>query len=489
MSANTIVVICLVVAGIIVTAIAWYSYTKTKDSVDFIVAGRNMPWWLIAGSLLASSTSGATFFGMVSNYYREGFHTHWVILGIAASWVVICFLIGPRLRRFGGYTIPEYLSKRFNSPLLRPTFAIITIAWMVILMSTVVVQGGLIFLAMWGWPYQLSVSIMLVILCVYTIAGGQTSVIYTDFAQLVIFIVAAIILVPITVNAAGGWNHVSATVEAVQPGYFSPTGGVMTAVSAAALFFVWFLGYLGHPGLLTRFYTARNEREIYKTGIALSLVYLPFLGSIGFVGASLRVMYPEAEDTEILWIQFAVEHAPAIIVGLLVAALVAAVMSTANTWLLTAASSVTHDVARRFRKTDFTDRQLMTWTRWTIAFVALACLPLALARPTYIIEMMTIAYSIAGASGGIVIIMSLYWRRMTKAAAWTGLLVGAGTAIIGRLISVLVELPDWFDPILPTLVVTTIAVIAVSFLTSNDDSDAGFEAIVDHAPRSNSPRT
>ncbi|QIN30188.1 sodium:solute symporter family transporter [Brevibacterium luteolum] len=152
MSTNTVVVICLIVAGIIVTAIAWYSYTKTKDSADFIVAGRNMPWWLIAGSLLASSTSGATFFGMVSNYYREGFHTHWVILGIAASWVVTCFLIGPRLRRFGGYTIPEYLSKRFNSPLLRPTFAIITIAWMVILMSTVVVQGGLIFLAMWGWP-------------------------------------------------------------------------------------------------------------------------------------------------------------------------------------------------------------------------------------------------------------------------------------------------------------------------------------------------
>jgi SSS family transporter len=437
-----------------------------------------MPWWLVAGSLLASSTSGATFFGMVSDYYRNGFHTHWIILGIAASWLVVCFLIGPRLRRFGGYTIPEYLAKRFDSPLLRPTFAVITIVWMLVLMSTVVVQGGLIFYGLWGWPYEISVTIMLVLIGIYTIVGGQTSVMLTDFVQLLIFVGATIILVPITVNAAGGWGHVADTVEVMQPGYFSPTGGVMTVMSAMSLFFIWFLGYLGHPGLLTRFYTARSEKEIYKTGIALSLFYLPFLGSMAVVGASLRVMYPNADDTEVLWIQFAVEHAPAILVGLLIAALAAAVLSTADTWLITASSSVTHDVARRFKKTDFTDRQLTRWTRWSVAILCLASLPIALARPGYIMEMMTVAYSVAGASGGIVIIISLYWRRMTKAAAWSGLLFGAGTAIIGRVAMYTVELPDWFDPILPTIVITGLIVVVVSLKTSNSlDADRAFDAL------------
>lgn len=478
MSTNAVIITCLVLAALLITWVAWFGFKRTKNSTDFIIAGRSMPWWIVAASLLASSTSGATFFGMVSQYYREGFHAHWVILGIAASWLVICFLVGPRLRRFGGYTIPEYLSKRFNSPLLRPTFAVITIAWMVVLMATVVVQGGLIFHALWGWPYELSVTIMLVLIGLYTIIGGQTSVMLTDFVQLLIFVGVAIILVPITINAAGGWGFVSQSVEATQPGFFTPTGGIMTAVSAMSLFFIWFLGYLGHPGLLTRFYTAKSERDIYKTGIILTLVYLPFLGAMALVGASLRVLYPGAEDTEILWISFAVEHAPSLVIGLLIAALAAAVLSTADTWLLTAATSVTHDVARKLKKTEFSDRQLTRWTRWSVALLALASLPIALTRPTYIIEMMTIAYSVAGASGGIVIVMSLYWRRMTRSAAWAGLLFGAGTAIVGRIAVYTMDLPSWFDPIIPTLLITATIVVVVSVYTSSDDSsDSVFDTL------------
>lgn len=479
---NTVIVLCLVVAAFFVAWSAWHGYRKTKSAADYIVAGRSMPWWIVAGSLLASSTSGASFFGMVGDYNRTGFYTHWVILGIAASWLVICFMVGPRLRRFGGFTIPEYLAKRFDSPLLRPVFAVITVAWMIVLMATVVVQGGLIFYGLWGWPYELSVSLMIIVICLYTITGGQTSVMYTDFVQLIIFVGATIVLVPITINAAGGFGHVAETVETMQPGFFSPTGGVMTIVSAMSLFFIWFLGYLGHPGLLTRFYTVKNERDLYKAGIALTLFYLPFLGSMSLVGASLRSMYPDAEDTEILWLQFAVEYAPAIVVGLLVAALAAAVLSTADTWLLTAASSVTHDVARYMRKSDFTDSQLTRWTRWSVAILALASLPIALNRPTYIIEMMTLAYSVAGASGGIVIITSLYWRRMTKAAAWAGLLFGASTAVAGRIMVAFMELPDWFDPILPTIVVTALIVVVVSLRTqSNDNSDAVFATLTRRA--------
>lgn len=459
----------LILAAIAIIGSGWHGYRKTTDSTDYMVAGRAAPWWLISGSLLAATVSGATFFGLISSYYREGFYTHWIPLGVAFSWLIICFVIGPRLRRFGGYTIPEYLSRRFNSPLLRPVFSAVTIFWLVFLLGTVVVQGGLLLEVLWDVPYAVSVIVMTLIIAIYTFFGGQKAVMYTDFFQTIIFLAAVVVAVPVTLHVAGGWETITTTISAEQPGFFGPTGGVMNGINAASLFLIWFLGYLGHPGYLTRFYTARSERDVYKTGIAIAAIYLPFWALIGLAGSAMRVLYPDVADTEIVWVLFVLEYAPSIVAGLLLAGILAAILSTADTWLLTAASSLTHDLARAFTTKPMSDIKLLRWTRWSVALLALAAMPVGLWRPTYITEMMNMAYTVAGASGGLVILFSLYWSRMTRAGAWAGLLFGAVTAAAGRIYVLAGTPPDWFDPILPTLIATTAVLIVVSLMTSRDE--------------------
>lgn len=468
MSNTTSIIICLALSAVFVVWCAWHGNKQTKTAGDFIVAGRGMPWWFVGGSLLATSTSGALFLGVVSGITREGFHTLWLNLGIAASFLVICFLIGPRLRRFGGYTVPEYLSRRFNAPGLRPIFSIVTILWMIVLMSTVVVQGGVLLDTVWNFPYEVSVTLMVLAVLAYTVTGGQKSIMYTDFVQLIIFLGAAAVLIPFTVNFAGGITHVATTANEIQPGFLSSTGGVATGVAGAALFFSWFMGYLGHPGLLSRFYTARSEKDIYKSGIAVTLVYLPMVVGIALVGASLRVIDPNTEGGEEVWLNFVLNHAPALLAGLLFAGIAMAALSTADTWLLTAASTATNDVVNHFRKIRLTDQQLKRWTKWAVLLGALLALPLAIARPAFIVDMMTIAYSVAGASGGVVITASLYWRRMTKRGAWAGMIIGATTAIAAQLCDTFLEMPDWFDPVLPTLATSIVAVVLFSLIDQKD---------------------
>ncbi|MQA05466.1 MAG: sodium/solute symporter [Streptosporangiales bacterium] len=465
---NAVITGCIVVFALVIGFSAWHGYRKTRESADFFVAGRSAPWWLISGSLIASTVSGATFFGLISSYYRTGFSVHWIPLGVAFSWLVICFAVGPRLRRHGRFTIPEYLADRFNSPGLRVVFSAITVLWMVFLLATVLVQGGLLFGSLWGWSYGTSVVVITVVVILYTFFGGQKAVLYTDFVQAAAFLLAVAVVVPLTISAAGGWGEITATVEAEQPGFFGITGGALSVVNVMALFFVWFLGYLGHPGFLTRFYAARSERDVIKTGIAVSAVYLPFWALIGLAGAATRALYPNVADTETVWVRFVLEQTPAIIAGILLAAILGAILSSADTWLLTAASSGTHDLLRKTIRSEWTDSQLLRRTKLLVVLLGLAALPFGLWRPTYITDMMTIAYTVAGASGGVLILFSLYWRRTTRAGAWGGLIFGAVAAVIGRVVVAMGLTPDWFDPVLPTLLGTVVIVVVVSLVTPTD---------------------
>ncbi|MQA05896.1 MAG: hypothetical protein GEV07_25340 [Streptosporangiales bacterium] len=487
---NTVITGCVAVFAVIVAFSAWHGYRKTDNSADFVVAGRSAPWWLITGSLIASTVSGATFFGLISSYYRTGFSVHWIPLGVAFSWLLICFAVGPRLRRYGRFTIPEYLADRFNSPGLRAVFSAITVLWMVFLLATVLVQGGLLFGSLWGWNYGTAVIVITAVVILYTFFGGQKAVLYTDFVQAAAFLLAVAVVVPITISAAGGWGEITSTLSAEQPGYFGITGGALSVLNVAALFFVWFLGYLGHPGFLTRFYAARSERDVIKTGIAVSAVYLPFWALIGLAGVATRKLYPNIADTETVWVQFVAEQTPAIIAGILFAAILGAILSSADTWLLTAASSGTHDLLRKVTRTEWTDRQLLSRTKYLVVLLGLAALPFGLWRPTYITDMMTIAYTVAGASGGVLILFSLYWRRTTRQAAWSGLVFGAVSAVTGRVVQAMGLTPEWFDPILPTLLGTALLIVGVSLLTPADAAaTSAFDRLRTPRPATTATRT
>lgn len=451
-----------VIALLIIVVIV--AYTKAKDVNSFFIAERKAPWYLIVGSLMASTISGAAFLGMQASFYNTGASVFWILIGCSLGFFIMCFFVGPKLRKFGKFTIPQYLAERFDSPLLKPVFSLLVTIWMVILMGTLYVQGGLLFESMFGFNYSASILIIGAVTVLLTVFGGMVSVLNSDFIAMLILLIVSVIAFPIIINAAGGWGEITTVVMAESPDFFTNTSGVGIFASLSWVI-IWSLGYLGHPGFLTRFFTAKNEREIIKAGIGISVIYLPFWIMIFATATAARILYPNIADAETIWMVSMVDYAPAFIVGLGMAAIFVGILSSVNTWLLTAATSLTLDIYKTLINKNASEKRVLGYSKLVIVILAVVAIPIGIWRPASIIEMMNIAYAIAGSAGGLVILLSMYYRNMTKEAAWSGIISGAAIAIIWRLGQGVGFVPNNIDPIIPTLIISLTLIIIVSKMT------------------------
>ncbi|AXF56749.1 sodium:solute symporter family protein [Salicibibacter kimchii] len=446
----------MIVSGII-------SYRQQTGLTSFYIAGRGSPWYLITGSLFASGVSGATFLGVMAWFYEFGAGTLWINVGIAWSYFILCFLIGPKLRRFAQLTVSDYLSERFDSPLLRPVFSIIVSVWMVILLGSLYVQGGLLFTELFGLSYVASTIVTVGIVVIFTVFGGMMIILNTDFVGMFILIAALVITMPFLINAADDWGNVTTEILSESPDYFTSTGE-LSILMAFSWFFIWLFGYLGNPGYLTRFYAAINTREIIKAGIAIALIYLPVM-LLFFISAIYgRYLFPDIHDPEMLWITYTFEYAPPIVVGMAMAGLFMAVLTSATSWLLAGASSLGRDIYQKIINRDVSERRMLMVTKLMVLLLAALSVPIGIARPAYILELMNLAYLIAGSGGGLIILMSMFYRGMTRQAAWAGLIAAAVMAITGTILQFAGVLTEEIDPMIPTVLATFVIVIIVSKL-------------------------
>lgn len=454
----------IIVVLLVMAIVALVSFKRSKDLSSFYVAKRGSRWYLLTGSLFASGVSGATFLGMMAQYYNNGAGTLWINVGIAWSYFVLCFLIGPKLRRFGKITISDYLAERFESPILSPVFSVIVTIWMVVLLGSLYVQGGLLFSNMFGLNYTSSTFIICALVVVFTIFGGMVIVLNTDFIGTIIIIVALIVTIPFLVNAADSWGSVLTTIQSAQPDYFT-SSGELTSFTAFSLFFVWLFGYLGNPGYLTRFYTAMNTREIVKAGIAISLIYLPVMLLFFISAFYAKTLFPNIADPETIWIVYTYKYAPPFIVGIAMTGMFVAILSSANSWLLAGSSSLGRDIYQKIINKNASEKQVLKYTKIIILLLAAVSVPLGIWRPTYIIEMMNLAYLIAGSTGGLVILLSMFYRNMTKESAWAGIITGGTVSILWTVLQLADIITDKIDPMIPTLIISFIAIMVVSKMT------------------------
>lgn len=454
----------IIVVLLIMAIVAVVSYKRSKDLSSFYVAKRGSRWHLLTGSLFASGVSGATFLGMMAQYYNDGAGILWINIGIAWSYFVLCFLIGPKLSRFGKLTISDYLAERFDSPILSPVFSVIVTIWMVVLLGSLYVQGGLLLSNMFGLDYATSTIVICALVVVFTIFGGMVIVLNTDFIGMIILIVALLVTIPFLVKAADSWGSVLTTIQSAQPDYFT-SSGELTPFMAFSLFFVWLFGYLGNPGYLTRFYTALNTREIVKAGMAISLLYLPVM-LLFFVSAFYaKTLFPNIADPETIWIVYTYKYAPPFIVGIAMAGMFVAILSSANSWLLAGSSSLGRDIYQKIINKKASEKQVLKYTKIIILLLAAVSVPLGIWRPSYIIEMMNLAYLIAGSTGGLVILLSMFYRKMTKESAWAGMITGGTVSILWTVLQLAGIITDKIDPMIPTLIISFIAIMVVSKMT------------------------
>ena len=466
-------------AGIV--AIGLYSSKlRKRTSDDFVLANRELGPWASALSASASSESGWVMLGLVGEAYLFGAAAFWIIPGIAAGYLFNWFFIAERLRQStldsGVATLPQFIMHRFgkNSPSLRFISVIIIGVAMLTYVAAQMNAAGKAFEATFSLDYVWGVLAGALIILAYTITGGFRAICWTDIVQASFMVLALIGMPIIMLSDLGGYGAFLDKVHQASPELLSFTYG--KAGFAMFGFIIGLLGiglgYPGQPHVLSRFMAARDKAVIKKGRvIALSWMILSYLGAV-FFGLFAKAYYGTLGDPEQALPLAVGDLLPPLLGGFVVAAIVSAICSTADSQLIVVSSTLSRDVWPLFRKKKQGGEDDFKTTQWTdrMVLVVLAAISIALAatESRVIFEFVLYAWSVLGAAFGPVVILGLMWKRANKAGAIAGMLTGFVVTVVWRNIPVL---KGALYELVPAFILAFLAVVVVSLITRKPEAD------------------
>jgi SSS family solute:Na+ symporter len=435
--------ISLALYFIAMLAIGFYAWRQSTDSSEgYLLGGRNLHPAVAALSAGASDMSGWLLLGLPGALYAAGLVEVWIGIGLFAGALVNWIVVAPRLReqteRLGNaLTIPEFLANRFpdKALALRVTSAIIIVLFFAVYTAAGLVGGGKLFetsfAGMFGQTgmsdYMLGIWMTAGVVLAYTMVGGFLAVSLTDFVQGCIMVVALVLMPIVVLTDDGGISAVTATLTSIDPDFLSLTAGLSFIGFLSAI--TWGLGYFGQPHIIVRFMAIRSIPDVAKARtIGMSWMGVALLGAIG-VGITGRA-YVEMnglvlDDPETIFILLANTLFHPLITGFLLAALLAAIMSTISSQLLVSSSSLTEDFYRLFLRKNASERETVNVGRLFVALVALVAIYIARDPDSKVLGLVSNAWAGFGAAFGPLILLSLTWKRMTGAGAVSGLVTGA----------------------------------------------------------------
>jgi SSS family solute:Na+ symporter/sodium/proline symporter len=437
---NTETAISLAGYFLLMLAIGFYAYRKSTSNVsEFMLGGRQLPPAVAALSAGASDMSGWMLMGLPGAVFVSGLDAAWIAVGLIIGAWANYHLVAPRLRVYteqvdDAVTIPDFFEKRFEdrSRSLRIIAALVIIVFFTLYTSAGLVAGGKLFEASFGYDYRFGLALTAGVVLAYTLFGGFLAVSLTDFVQGVIMFVALILVPVMALFILGGWAPTTEIVLADNPNYLSWFAGVSTLGIISSL--SWGLGYFGQPHIIVRFMAVRSladvptMRRIGMSWMLVTVVGAVLTGIAGLAWArSTTLTVPDPETVFILLSQ-ALFHP--YIAGFLLAAILAAIMSTISSQLLVSSSSLTEDAYKTFLRPDASQQELVLVGRLTTLAVALVAGLLALDRSSNILDLVGNAWAGFGAAFGPVVLLSLHWRGLTREGALAGMIVGAVTVLI-----------------------------------------------------------
>ncbi|MEN5059727.1 sodium/proline symporter PutP [Luteimonas sp. TWI1416] len=447
---------------------AWYR-TRTFD--DYILGGRSLGSYVTALSAGASDMSGWLLMGLPGALYLTGVSEAWIAIGLTiGAWFNWRYVAGPlRLyteRTHNALTLPDYFTHRFDDrrKLLRVLAALVILVFFAVYCASGIVAGARLFESVFGIPYAQALWWGAAATIVYTLIGGFLAVSWTDMVQATLMIFALLLVPTIVVVANGGIGPSLALVEQVDPTRLEwvGAGGLVAVVSALA----WGFGYFGQPHILARFMAAENVATIPRARrIAMTWMILCLVGAIstGFFGvayfsANPGLAGPVDDNPERVFIVLAELLFNPWIAGVLLSAILAAVMSTLSCQLLVCSSALTEDFYRGFLRPDAGHRELVWVGRLMVAAIALLAIWIARDPDSRVLGLVAYAWAGFGAAFGPVVLLSLFWQRMTRNGAIAGMLAGASTVVLWKLTgSALYEM-------VPGVIVSTVAIVVFSVL-------------------------
>ncbi|TDF39872.1 sodium/proline symporter PutP [Alteromonadaceae bacterium M269] len=419
--------------------IGLYSYKKSDKSMSgYMLGGRQMSPAVTALSAGASDMSGWMLLGLPGAMFVSGVSSVWIAIGLLIGAYFNYLLVAPRLRVYtavadDALTIPDFFAKRFDNEgyALRVISSIVIIIFFTLYTSSGVVAGGKLFESSFGLSYELGLYITAGVVVAYTLFGGFMAVSITDFVQGCIMFIALILVPIVALTDIGGLSTTTSILADLPGNKLNLLSGVsiMAIISSMA----WGLGYFGQPHIVVRFMAIRSVTEVKtarRIGMSWMLVTLIGASSTGLVGAAYVSQNGiDIADPETIFVLLSQLLFSPLIGGFLLAAILAAIMSTISSQLLVSSSSLTEDFYKIFVRRDASQKELVTVGRLSVLLVAIIAIALAYNRDSSILTLVSNAWAGFGAAFGPIILLSLFWAGLTRTGAISGMLAGAITVL------------------------------------------------------------
>ncbi|MEZ8877651.1 sodium/proline symporter PutP [Vibrio lentus] len=465
---------------IMMLAIGVIAYKRTSNSTDYFLGGRSLGPWPAALSAGASDMSGWLLLGLPGYAYAAGFEAFWLagglLVGTWANWLINA----KRLRTYSitteSLTLPEFLSRRFNdnSKLIQTISAFFILLFFLFYTSSGLVAGGKLFETVFGLDYTTAVIIGTVCVVSYTLFGGFLAVAWTDLVQ-GLLMSAALLVVPIAAMN-GGLGQLSNDLHSINPELLTlwndAKGEPLSAIAIISLV-AWGLGYFGQPHILARFKATRSNKDLVTARriaviwTALSMVGAMLVGLVGLIYVT-NSGAPKLDDGEKIFMLLVNAMFHPVIAGILLAAILAAIMSTADSQLLVSSSAMAEDLYKQVLKKDATSEEIVRVGRFAVILISLIALVLAMTPDSSVLGLVSYAWAGFGAAFGPAIVLSLYWSRMNRNGALAGIVVGGVTIVLWKQFT-----GGWFDvyEIVPGIILSTISIVVVSLITGEPEDE------------------
>ncbi|MBR7889426.1 sodium/proline symporter PutP [Marinomonas sp. A79] len=466
---------------VVMLGIGLYAYKRTSSSEDYFLGGRSLGPWPTALSAGASDMSGWLLLGLPGYAFAAGMESIWIAGGLLVGTWLNWLICAKRLRTYSikannALTLPDFLSTRFNdkSKMIQTISALFILLFFLFYTSSGLVAGGKLFETVFGLDYTYAVVIGTVCVVSYTLFGGFLAVAWTDLVQ-GLMMSAALVIVPL-IAIEGGWSDLSNSLMAKNPEllniWTSVSGEPLSAIAIISLV-AWGLGYFGQPHILARFKAARSNKDIGTarriavvwTMISMAGALLIGLVGINFVDANLAGNLADSEKIFMILVN-AVFHP--VVAGILLAAILAAIMSTADSQLLVSSSALAEDFYKQLFNKEATQKQIVNVGRFAVVAISLVALVLALNPESSVLGLVSYAWAGFGAAFGPAILLSLFWRKMNRNGALAGIIVGGVTVVVWKQLSG--GLFDIYE-IVPGFILATLTIFIVSLASGEPEED------------------
>lgn len=490
-----------------------FAKRANQSSEDYFLGGRSLGPWVTAMSAEASDMSGWLLMGLPGVAYWCGLaDAAWTAIGLAVGTYLNWLIVSKRLRRYSirannSITLPEFFSNRFREEkkVIMTLSALFILIFFTVYAASCFVTCGKLFSTLFGLPYMSMMIVGAVFVLVYTILGGFLAESASDFMQGVVMVIALAVIVTISTVRAGGFGQVIENAKNI-PGFLDFFGLATPTLNAAGEQIVengkpvfgdaanygalkifsmlaWGLGYFGMPQVLLRFMAIRKEEELKRSRriamvwVLISLVVAVFIGIVG------RQLFPVAHLTqtsaENIFITLSTSSLPPILAGFVMAGILAATISSSDSYLLIAASAFAKNVYQGLFRKQAGDKEVMHISRAALLAIAIIAMIIALDEKSVIFKVVSFAWAGFGATFGPLMLFSLFWKRMNRAGAIAGMVSGAAMVFIWKL--AISQLGGAFAiyELLPAFIVSSIFIVAVSLCTAppSKEIEEDFEAV------------